>query len=81
MGTCPDKPVGDGEFSGGREEGRPVALQEVAAPDLHGRAVHLQQAPQEGLLVEVVPPHKHQRPPVRQALRDGAVANLPYQRI
>ena len=46
--------VGDVQGGGVEEEGRPGALQEVAAADLHGCAVQLQQAPQEGLLQHAI---------------------------
>ncbi len=73
--------VGEVQLGGAQQEGGPSALQKVTAPDLDGRAVQLQQAAQEGLFVEVVAAHKHQRRPVRQALRDRPIADLAQQHI
>ena len=73
--------VGEVELGGVQQEGRPRALEEVPALDLDSCAVQLQQAAQEGLLVEVVTPHEHQRRTVRQALRHRAVADLAQQHV
>ena len=61
---------------GFREEGSPVARQEIPALHLHPQAMHLQLLPQEGLLIEVVSPDEDEGCAVTQALGGGAVSDL-----